>query len=203
MKHMKLSAVLLAIFVLAPFTAEAASTASTKVVQGFYNRLVDTMKKGDQLGYAGRYKSLAPIIKSSFNLPLMTRFAVGPAWSNTQPAEQKQLVSAFSDFSVATYASRFAKYDGEKFEVVGEKPASNGGTIVETKLTPKDSEPIALNYLVQKDDTGTLRIVDVFLDATISELATRRAEFSSILNRDGVSALVTTLSEKSKQMGPS
>ena len=147
-------------------------------------------------------KKLTPAIKSAFNLPLMTRFAVGPSWSNATPAEQQQLISAFSDFSVATYASRFTSYDGEQFKVVDEKPTSDG-VIVETQLQPKDGDTVSLNYLMRKDEKGAWRICDVFLDGTISELATRRSEFGAIVQHDGIEALVNSLGEKSKQMGPS
>lgn len=177
--------------------------ASAQTVKDFYATLSSVMQQGDQLGFAGRYKKLAPAIKNAFNLPLMTRFAVGPVWMKATAGEQKQLISAFSDFSIATYASRFAKYDGEQFRVKGEKPAQGGGIIVETELQPKDGDAVTLNYLMRPDDSGAYKIVDVFLDGTISELATRRAEFSSIVRRDGIAALVNQLDEKSKQLGPS
>jgi phospholipid transport system substrate-binding protein len=196
-------ALLLALFV--PVYTHAATpdpSGANVVVKSFYTQLVNTMKQGDKLGYAGRVKKLSPAIKSAFNLPLMARYAVGPVWGEATPSEQQQLVSAFSDFSVATYASQFKAYDGEKFDIIGQK-ASSGGVIVETKLTPKDSDPVTLDYLMKPDDQGNWRIVDVFLAGTISELATRRAEFSSIVRRDGFPALVNSLSEKSKQMGPS
>jgi len=54
---------------------------------------------------------------------------------------------------------------------------------------------------MRKDEKGTYRIVDVFLNGMVSELATRRSEFSSILRRDGIPALVNSLEEKAKQMG--
>jgi phospholipid transport system substrate-binding protein len=181
---------------------ENASAAT--VIKNFYATLTSVMKDGDQLGFSGRYKKLEPAIRTAFNLPLMTRFSVGPVWIKATPDQQQQLTSAFSDFSVATYASRFTKFDGEQFEVLGEKAASGGGEIVETKLTPGDGgAPVELNYLMRKDDRGNWRIVDVFMNGTISELATRRSEFSSIVNRDGIPALVNELGEKSKQMGPS
>jgi phospholipid transport system substrate-binding protein len=162
------------------------------------------MKDGDRLGYAGRYRKLDPAVKGAFNLPLMTRFAVGPVWLKASGEEQQQLISAFSDFSVATYASRFTKYGGEQFDVVGQMPASGGGVIVETRLTPGGGDkPVALNYLMRQDDKSNWRIIDVFLDGAISELATRRSEFNSIVERDGISALVNDLGEKSRQMGPS
>jgi phospholipid transport system substrate-binding protein len=181
--------------------ATKGNTASA-VVKNFYSQLVDTMKQGDKLGFAGREKKLTPAVKAAFNLPLMTRFAVGSSWANATPAEQKQLISAFSDFSVANYASRFASYDGEQFQVIDEKPTA-GGIIVETSLTPKEGDPVALNYLVRKDEKGRMRIVDVFLNGSISELAARRSEFGAIVQRDGIPALVNSLDEKSKQMGPS
>lgn len=186
---------------LGPSAASAAEQSASALVKGFYDQLVSTMKQGEALGFDGRFKKLEPVVKSSYNMPLMTRFAVGPGWATAQPAQQQKMIEAFATFSAATYASRFTKYDGEKFEVIGEKPASGGGVIVETKLTPKDEAPVSLNYVVRNDETGNPKIVDVLLDSTISELATRRSEFSSIVKREGIDALIRMLNEKSKKMG--
>ena len=182
--------------------AWAAPSKPSLIIKSFYATLLDTMKQGETLGFDGRAKKLEAPIKASFNLPLMTRFAVGSIWVTATVEEQKQLVTAFSDFSVATYASRFAAYDGENFAVVGEKTVADG-VIVETTLTPKESDPVALNYLMKKDEQGAWRIVDVLVNGAVSELATRRAEFGSIARRDGIAALVNALGEKSKQLGPS
>lgn len=184
-----------------PVKAETTATPATTLVKNFYAQLLETMKQGEKLGFEGRYKKLEPTIKSTFNLPLMAHFAVGPGWNTAAPAAQQKLVDAFSNFSIATYASRFKKFDGEQFDVVGEKPAAQGGVIVETKLTPKGSDPVTLNYLVRPDEHGALRIVDVYLDAAISELATRRSEFTAIVKREGFDALVQSLESKTKKMG--
>lgn len=176
--------------------------AAMNLVKHFYAQLTSVMKQGDKLGFAGRYKTLEPTVKAAFNLPLMTRYAVGLVWSRATAEEQKQLTSAFSDFTIANYASRFMRDNGERFDVIDEKP-TDAGIIVETKLTPKDGEAVALNYLVRLDEKGNYRIIDVLLDGTISELALRRSEFSAIANRDGVAALVNSLGDKAKQMGPS
>lgn len=181
--------------------APAASLGATDVVKNFYAELLDVMKQGDKLGFSGRYKKLDPVLQQTFNLPLMTKLVSGLGWNNASPDEQAKLTKAFSDFSVANYASRFAKYDGEQFNVAGEKPAP-GGKIVETTIKPKDSDAVTLNYLMRQDDSGAWRIVDVFTAGTISELATRRAEFSSVIQHDGINALVNSLDQKSKQMGP-
>jgi phospholipid transport system substrate-binding protein len=185
-----------------PVVSIASSATANTVIKDFYVQLVDTMKQGGQLGFSGRYKKLEPAMKKAFNLPLMARFSVGSNWDKATSAEQQQLASAFSDFSVATYASQFKNWDGELFEVTGQKPSTDAGVIVETKLKPKDGEAVALNYLMRADEKGQWRIVDVFLDGAISQLATRRAEFSSIVRRDGIDALVNSLGDKTKQLGP-
>lgn len=188
--------------VAAPVAPVVASIGAADVVKNFYAQLTDVMKHGDELGFAGRFKKLDPVLQQAFNFPLMSRFSVGMVWNSASPVEQEQITRAFSEFSVASYASRFATYDGEQFSVTGEKPTS-GGTMIETSLKPKDGDPVALNYLMRQDEAGHWRIVDVFLNGAISELATRRAEFSSVIRRDGIGALVNSLGQKSKAMGPS
>ena len=78
----------------------------TQIVKNFYDKLASVMKDGDKLGFEGREKALTPAIKNSFNFPLMTRVAVGPLWSEATPDEQKKLIAAFSQFSIANYASQ-------------------------------------------------------------------------------------------------
>lgn len=204
MKRLRLSAflvLLLSFFLVCPAQPRAEETQAIALVRSFYATLTDAMKQGPELGFEGRVKKLEPAVKQTFNLPLMARHAVGLIWSKQTKAEQTALIEAFSRFSVATYASRFTKYDGEKFEVLGEKPAAGGGVMVETILTPKGSDPVTLNYLVRNDETGKPRIMDVYLDAAISELATRRADFGAVIKREGFSSLITSLKEKADEMG--
>jgi phospholipid transport system substrate-binding protein len=195
---------LFVLFALAMAMPAFAADNAQEVVRSFYDQLTLDMKQGQQLGYSGRFKKLDPVIRQSFNLPLMTRLAVGSSWAGATPEEQKDLVSAFSDFSVASYASQFVAYNGEQFTVKGEKPAPDGnGVMVETTLKPKNGDAIAMDYLMRPDDKGNYRIVDVLLNGTVSQLATRRSEFSSIARDQGIPALVNSLDLKSRQMGPS
>jgi len=174
---------------------------ATARVSAFYAALIETMKQGPELGFMGRYEKLKPVITKTFNLQLMTRYAASPAWRKASAKDQKKLLRAFTAFSTATYASRFTKFDGEDFKILGEKEVPSGGIMVETHLTPKDEEPVSLNYLVRKNKKGEYRIVDVYLDATISELATRRADFSAVIKRDGFNKLIVSLDDKARKMG--
>jgi phospholipid transport system substrate-binding protein len=182
--------------------APVQNDAAAAVVKGFYATLTEAMKRGPQLGFSGRYKKLAPAIETAFDMPLMTRIAVGPVWGKATQAEQKQLITAFSQFSAANYASQFKAYDGEQFTVTDVKPAADGSVLVITTLKPKGADAVELDYLLRRDEAGNWRIVDVLLAGAISQLAARRAEFDAITRRDGIPALVNSLDEKSKQMGP-
>jgi phospholipid transport system substrate-binding protein len=174
--------------------ADEASPAAT--ISAYYDALLATMKEGKTLGFKGRDEKLEPAIRRAFNLPQMTRIAVGPTWANLPADQQRQLIDAFSAFSIATYANRFPDYSGERFEVDPKPtPANSGDMIVHTKLIPKDGDAVTLNYLM-RNGGGGWQIVDVYLSGTISELATRRAEFSAVIRRDGAAGLIDALRRK-------
>jgi phospholipid transport system substrate-binding protein len=171
------------------------------MIDAFYNTLLATMKDGPTLGFNGRVARLTPAITQAFDLPAMTRIAAGAQWPTLSPNDQHRLIDAFSRFSVASYAANFDSYDDERFEVLREVPApgSGGGVIVETRLLPKKGDPVQLNYLMRRGKDG-LQIIDVFVNGTISEMATRRSEFSSVLNRGGAQALYDVLETKIKTL---
>lgn len=170
------------------------------VVQSLYATLLRVMQQGASLGFQARYDVLKPVVERAFDLPLMTRFASGTGWLKSDAVQQQKLINSFTDFSIATYASRFKDFDQEEFRILGEKPAAGGGVIVETHLVPQGSAPITLNYLLRQNKQGEWRINDVYLDATISEMAVRRSEFGAVLRDDGVDALIGSITEKAQAM---
>jgi len=169
------------------------------VVRAYYEVLLGVMKEAGKLGFAGRYERLKPAVEKVFNLPLMTRLAVGPGWESLTPAQQQQMVAFFADLTVATYANRFDGYDGETFEVVPDTVSSPSGTMVQSRLIKKQGDPIVLNYLM-RDSGGSWQAIDVFLGGTVSELATRRSEFTSVLRRDGAEGLLSLLRQRIQDM---
>lgn len=176
----------------------AASPAAT--LHTFYGALLGVMKDGQKLGFAGREQKLGPAVTRAFDVPLMTRLVVGLQWPGLSAEEQKQLVAAFTEFSIATYASQFDDYSGERFDVEAKAaPAPGGDVIVKTKLIQSDGEPVQLDYLLRQEQ-AEWRIIDVFLSGTISQLAARRSEFTAILREQGASGLIAVLKEKTKAL---
>jgi phospholipid transport system substrate-binding protein len=163
-------------------------------VRGFYKVLLATMKNGSLLGQNGRYAALAPVVNAVFDVQSMARLAVGPAWDALPTSQQQQLVSALGRYISATYADRFDRYSGEDLQVTGDEPYANG-VMVETKIVRLGQPPVSINYLVLRHH-GNWQISDVYLDGTISQLATQRSEFHSILVRQGADGLIATLERK-------
>src|SRR4051812_3660514 len=175
--------------------------AAVTPVKGLCDSLIAAMKQGTSLDFNGRVALLAPEIQRDLNLPFMTRIVVGPAWKTFSPADQEALVKAFSDYSIGTYAQRFKSYSNERFEV-DPTPSSvpSGDRIVHTKLFTGDPNPVQLDYLVRKGEEGW-RIIDVFLSGTISEIAARRSEYSTVLRQGGAQALIQLLRKKTADFG--
>ncbi len=164
-------------------------------IRAFYDTLLAVMKQAEQLGVRGRYDKLAPVVRSTFDLPAMTRIAVGPEWTAIPPDQQAALLDNFARMTIATYANRFDGWSGQSFEVDAEVLPRNNGRIVRTKLVRPKEEPVTLNYLMR--GTGdNWKVVDVYLSGTISELATQRSEFGAILKAGGPAALIESLRQQ-------
>jgi phospholipid transport system substrate-binding protein len=157
------------------------------------------MRQSKKLGYDGRYHELEPAIARAFHLPTMARVVAGRHWSEFTPDQQSTLVEAFSKMTTATYASRFNGYSGEKFVTGEEVSVQENSRIVKSQIVKSDGEPVAINYLVRRFEDGW-RVVDIFLQGTYSEVATRRSEYTSVIERQGLDGLVRTIDGKVAQL---
>jgi phospholipid transport system substrate-binding protein len=171
-----------------------AQVAPALVVERFQQALLEVMRNAATLGPRGREARLRPAMEAAFNLPAMTRIAVGPAWAQMPPADQQALVTAFTDWSVANYAARFDGYGGQSFEVTSEAPVNND-RLVRTRINRVGKDPVQVNYLL-RETSGQWRVVDLYLAGTVSELASRRSEFTAILREGGAQRLIAELRQR-------
>jgi phospholipid transport system substrate-binding protein len=177
------------------------ATDPSATVKSLCDAVLAGMKQGPALNFAARKAFLGPEIRRDLNLDFMTRIVVGPAWRSLSPTDHQQLEDAFSDYSIATYAERFKSYSGERFVVdPTADPQPSGDCIVHTKLYTGSPDPVQLDYLLRKSG-DQWRIIDVYLNGTISEMAARRSEYSTVLRDGGAPALVALLQKKSVDLG--
>jgi phospholipid transport system substrate-binding protein len=168
-------------------------------IRMFYDVLVTVMKDAEKLGVRGRYEKLTPAIRSTFDLAAMTRIAVGPDWNSIPPEQQNALIEAFARMTIATYASRFDGFSGERFEVDPASETRSTGRLVKSRLIQSSGAPVTLNYFMRGSD-DSWKAVDVYLSGTISELATRRSEFGAIFKTGGAAALIESLRQQGDKL---
>jgi phospholipid transport system substrate-binding protein len=169
-------------------------TAQNVVVQ-FHAILVNVMKEGENLGYEGRYQWLAPAVTETFNLPFMAEIAAGIYWAKATDEERKRYVEAFSKMSTATYAARFDGFSGEKFDILSTDQEGQSSVVVRSKITGSDGVRTDISYLMRQFGGGW-KVVDVYLNGSVSELAVKKSDYSSVLKTGGMDALITALDEK-------
>jgi phospholipid transport system substrate-binding protein len=184
-----------------PALAASASQAAAPVgpVQRLDNTLIEVMRNADQLKFQGRYDKLAPVLNAVFDVPEMTRIAVGPMWNDASESEKTEMVDVFGRYMVTMYAARFKGYRGETFEIADSKERDGGRVLVVTKLNRKDDEPVQLSYLM-KGQGDNWHVTDVYYNGSISQLAQLRSEFSGTLRTGGVKKLKSVLEDKIKQL---
>ena len=172
----------------APVAGQAVDPARAPV-QALSDGLISIMKGGAKLGFAGRAGQIAPVVDRAFDLPLMARLSVGPAWNSAAAADRTALVAAFRRLTINQYADNFDNWSGEKFVVDAKVDARGTDRVVRTTLEVPRDKPVKIAYRLRQSG-GDWKIIDVFYQNSISQLTTRRDDFQKIVDKGGVKALV-------------
>ena len=175
--------------------------APSEVVERLHGALLAAMKGGQKLGFEGRRALLEPVMREVFDFASMARVAAGAGWTKMSEEEHQRLVDAFAAWSVATYASQFKEWNGDKFTVDSDSDSGRGHT-VKTTMKPKGDDPVEFDYRLRQED-GRWRILDIYLDGAISQLALRRSEFGAILDRGTPDQLIAHIEESTKALAKS
>lgn len=164
----------------------------TKAVERLNAAIADLLPKAEQLGYAGRFERLKPVMEQAFDFDFMAEKSLGKHWKDLGDEQKKQWAAAFREFAVANYAANLDRDGGQRFELVGETPDLHDTILVRGRVVDPAAEPFDLTYRLHRTPKGP-RIIDVQIKNTVSELALRRADFTSVVARDGFDALLTTI----------
>jgi phospholipid transport system substrate-binding protein len=191
---------LLCVLLLMPVTDRAYAVVSDPAanqVQTLTAALLQSMQAGPAESMTERYRKLEPVINQVIGLPLMTRLAVGPEWTNFSPEQQNALIAAFSRFTIANYAHNFRDFSGQKFEI-DDVVSRSEDKIVRTRIIPAHDTPVNLLYRM-RDVDGVWKVIDVYSDG-ISELTLRRDDFVAAIAAGGAPALIAHLHKVSDEL---
>jgi len=172
----------------------ASNRGAVEVVEKLHATLLAVMKEGDQIGYQGRYDRLAPVIRANFDMPFISKTVLGKYWETFNNEQRSRFVDAFTKLSIATYATNFDSYSGERFKMVSEKEVSGGRILVQSQLIRSDGGQVQLDYLLHRT-SRQWRIINIIAEG-VSDLALKRADYSAFLKNKGFEALIEKLNEK-------
>jgi phospholipid transport system substrate-binding protein len=179
-----------------PSGTDAAAEKPTATIDALHASLLDVMRNAETLGYAGREQKLRTVIPKYFDVDEMARQSLGgQQWKAASEDAKRRYLETFERFMVANYAGRFDGFSGQSFETLGEVTGPRNTMIVKSRLIDPTDKNIDLNYRMHQVG-GDWKVIDVYLNGSVSELALRRSEFVSIVKRENLDALLVALDAK-------
>lgn len=169
-----------------------------RVVITLQDALIQAMQQGQKIGYGGRLKLLTPVIQQTHDLAAIIRSVLGAHWAKLDSDQQQVITQAFQTNSIATYADRFNQYGGEQFKIVEQTPLPRGRMLVRSQLVKTDNSTVNFDYVLHKAG-ASWRIVNIVVDG-VSDLALKRAEYSAVLQKEGITALIDMLNQKTSRI---
>jgi len=184
-------------------TAYANQQAPDAFMQQLSNELLEVVRK-DPAVKAGDLQKLANLVDTrvlpNVNFQRMTASAVGPAWRQASPEQQKRLQEEFKLLLIRSYAGALSQAkDSYTIVVKGFKGSAEDNEVVVRSEIRGGNEPIPLDYRLEKnaDAPGGWKIYN-FNILGVWLVDNYRTQFSQEINAKGVDGLIATLSERNK-----
>lgn len=182
---------------------QAASQAPDVFMQQLSNELMEVVRK-DPAVKAGDMQKLANLVDNrvlpNVNFQRMTASAVGPAWRQASPEQQKRLQDEFKMLLVRSYAGALSQVkDTHTIVVKGFKGSAEDNEVVVRSEIRGGNEAIPLDYRLEKsaDAPGGWKIYN-FNILGVWLVDNYRTQFAQEINAKGVDGLIATLADRNK-----
>ena len=137
-------------------------------------------------------------VVAHFDFRRMTQLAVGRAWSQANPEQQKKLEAAFRSLLVRTYATALAQTSGQtKVDVKAPSSAGDKETLVRTMVCEPGRKPFAIDYRMSSA-SGNWKVYDVVVE-NLSLVTNYRSSFQSEVSRSGIDGLIKAIEAKNQK----
>jgi phospholipid transport system substrate-binding protein len=194
-----LAALSLCLTVAAPARAQ---TAPDEMIRSLTGQVLDRIKADKELrnGDVRRLSQFVDeTIMPSVNFERMTALAVGRAWRQATPEQQKQLMAEFRAMLLRTYAGALSSVRDQTVRVKPLRASPDDAeVIVRSEIVQSGGDPIQLDYRLEKSN-GAWRIYDLnVLGVWLVE--TYRNQFAQEINARGIDGLIRSLAERNRQV---
>jgi phospholipid transport system substrate-binding protein len=179
--------------------ALAADEAPDALIKRVSSEVLDTIKS-DKAIAADINKIIALVdtkIMPSVNFQRMTASAVGPAWRQATPEQQKRLQEEFKTLLIRTYSGALAQVSDQTIALKPLRMAADDKEVtVRTEIRGK-GDPIQLDYRLEKVADNSWHIFNLNVMG-IWLVDTYRTQFAQEINAGGVDGLISALAARNK-----
>ncbi len=195
---------LLLLLVLVPLvwsgTLLAAQTDATALVKRTSERMLETLQARRaevDRNPALIYGMVESIAAPHFDFQRITQGALGQYWRQATPAQQQQLVDAFKQILIRTYARSLLSYSGQEIRYLPARPGSRPSTVtVSTEVREAGAAPIPVDYRMHS--SGGWKVYDVLIN-NASLVGNYRSSFANEIRQSGVDGLVGKLVDMNRK----
>jgi phospholipid transport system substrate-binding protein len=187
-------------------SAVPAALAAEEAPDAMIKRLSDDVLgaiKADKAIQAGDTNRILALVDSKImpnvDFRRMTAAAVGPAWRQATPEQQKKLQDEFKILLVRTYSGALAQVDDQTISIKPQRSAATDTDVVVRTEIRGRGDPIQLDYRLEKtpgQGAGwkiyNLNVLGVWL------VETYRSQFAQEISAKGVDGLIASLTERNK-----
>lgn len=131
------------------------------------------------------------------NFLRMTASAVGPAWRQATPEQQKRLQEEFKILLVRTYAGAVNQINDQAIVVKPLRAAADDKEVLVRTEVRGRGDPIQLEYRVEKSSDGAWKVYNMNVMG-IWLVENYKTQFSQEINAKGVDGLIASLSDRNK-----
>ena len=156
----------------------------------------EVAQQSSALGYEERRVALAEIGLRNFDLPRMAELSYGPSFRELTPAQKRLWVDTFIVFRSSASAKVNSRDRGRISRLTGYDQVSQGVVLIRTAVRyPRQILEISVDYRLVEVG-GEWKIVDRYSPSTVSEIAMRRSEYRTILEKEGFDGLIEDMDRR-------
>ena len=180
----------------------AADEAPDVLIKRLSTEVLESIKNDKAIRGGDMDKVIALVdsrIMPNVNFQRMTASAVGPAWRQATPEQQKRLQEEFKTLLVRTYAGALAQVSDQTIQLKPLRAAADDKEVLVRSEIKGSGESIQLDYRLEKTPglgagwrIYNLNVLGVWL------VETYRSQFASEINAKGIDGLIATLAARNK-----
>ena len=140
-----------------------------------------------------REEGFRALLNQNFDMPAIVRIVLGRHWRTATPGQKSKFSHVFRTHLIQVYTSQLGAYGGEIIQIEKSAQLSKKDTVIYTLILRKEEDPLRVDWRVRETKRG-LKVIDVAAEG-VSMLTTKRSEFTSLVAREGVDALIGRLED--------